>query len=99
MMRAYGMRPASIYFKYALKNAVLPVMTNLGMTTASLFSGAFVVETVFSFPGIGYYATSSLLSFDYAPMIGSIIIISGLYVFLNLAVDIAYLLIDRRIRF
>jgi peptide/nickel transport system permease protein len=99
MARVYSLRPSVIYFKYALKNAILPVMTNLGMTTAALFSGAFVVETVFSFPGIGYYATTSILNFDYAPMIGAIIVISGLYVILNLMVDIAYSFIDPRIRY
>lgn len=99
MARVYSLKPRTIYYKNALKNAILPVMTNLGMTTASLFSGAFVVETVFSFPGIGYYATSSILNLDYAPMVGAIIIISGLYVVLNLLVDIAYCFIDPRIQY
>lgn len=95
---AYGVRPRRIYFKYALKNGILPTMTNLGMLTASLFAGAFVVETVFSFPGLGYYATSALLYQDYPPITGAAIVIALLFLVMNLLVDVCYGLIDPRIR-
>lgn len=99
MAWAYGVNPRKIYFKYALKNGILPTLTNLGMLTARLFGGAFVVETVFTFPGLGYYATSALLYQDYAPVAGAAIVIAFLFLFVNLLVDISYLVVDPRIRF
>jgi peptide/nickel transport system permease protein len=99
MAWAYGVKPRKIYFKYALKNGILPTLTNLGMLSARLFGGAFIVETVFSFPGLGYYATLGLLYQDYAPITGSAIIISFLFLLANLVVDVMYLLVDPRIKF
>jgi len=96
---AYGLKPWKIHFKYALKNAVLPTITNLGMTMAFLFGGAFIVETVFSFPGIGYYSTLALLQQDYAPVAGVAIVVSLLYLVVNMLIDIVYVVIDPRIRF
>jgi peptide/nickel transport system permease protein len=99
MAWAYGLSPRKIYFKYALKNAVLPALTNLGMTMAYLLGGDFIVETVFSFPGLGFYATMALLQVDYAPVAAVAIIISFLYLCTNLFVDLLYVLIDPRIKF
>lgn len=96
---SYGMPKKRVYFKYALKNAILPALTNLGMTCAYLFAGAFLVEYIFRIPGIGYYATNALIFQDYAPIAGCILLVSGLYAFLNLFIDILYAIIDPRIRF
>jgi peptide/nickel transport system permease protein len=99
MAWAYGLSPRKIYFKYALKNAILPTLTNLGMTMAYLLGGDFIVETVFSFPGIGFYATMALLQVDYAPVAAVAIIVSFLYLCTNLFIDLLYVLVDPRIRF
>jgi len=99
MARAYGFSERTVNYKYALRNGIIPALTNLGMTAAALFGGAFLVETVFSFPGIGYYATTSIIHLDYAPCVGVAIVISLLYILFNLVVDLSYLLIDPRIRF
>lgn len=99
MAWAYGIKPRKIYFKYALKNGILPTLTNLGMLSARLFGGAFIVETVFGFPGLGYYATSALLYQDYAPITGSAVVISFLFLLANLLVDVSYFVVDPRIRF
>ncbi len=99
MAWAYGLSPRKVYYKYALKNAILPSITNLGMTLAYLLGGDFIVETVFSFPGLGFYATMGLLQVDYAPIAGAAIIISFMYLCTNLFVDLLYVLVDPRIKF
>ncbi len=96
---AYGVKPRRIHYKYALKNAILPTITNLGMTMAYLFGGAFIVETVFAFPGIGYYSTLALLQQDYAPVTGVAIIVSVLYLIVNVCIDVLYVFIDPRIQY
>ena len=96
---AYGVNHRKIHYKYALKNAILPTITNLGMTMAHLFGGAFIVETVFGFPGIGYYSTLALLQQDYAPVAGVAIIVSILYLIVNVCIDLLYVVIDPRIRY
>ncbi|MFC2108052.1 ABC transporter permease [Candidatus Bipolaricaulota bacterium] len=95
---AYGIKRRKIYFKYALKNGIMPTITNLGMLSARLFGGAFIVETVFSFPGLGYFATSALLYQDYASITGAAIVISSLFLVANLVVDVIHLAVDPRIR-
>lgn len=97
--RAYGFAERTINYKYALKNGIIPAFTNLGMSAASLFGGAFLVETVFSVPGVGYYATTSIIHLDYAPVVGVAIFVSVVYIFFNLVVDLLYPMLDPRIRY
>jgi len=96
---AYGVKPRRIHYRYALKNAILPTITNLGMTMAYLFGGAFIVETVFGFPGIGYYSTLAILQQDYAPVTGVAIVVSVLYLIVNVCIDLLYVVIDPRIKY
>jgi oligopeptide transport system permease protein len=96
---AKGVSPLPLIFKHTLRNAVIPVVTYLGPLTAYILTGGFVVETVFSIPGLGRYFVQSILSRDYPIIMGTTIFLAALIVFLNLLVDIAYKLIDPRIQF
>jgi len=99
MARAYGFGAFKINYVYALKNALTPVISVLGLITGSLLGGAFLVETVFDWPGIGLYATRSITNVDYAPVIGVALLTSFTYVLINIIVDITYTLIDPRIKY
>ena len=94
--RASGLAPRTVIFTYAFRNAVLPVITTLGMVFSFLLGANVLVETVFAWPGIGLYAVNALLTSDYAPVQGFVLTMAVLYVALNLAIDIAYGLVDPR---
>jgi ABC-type dipeptide/oligopeptide/nickel transport system permease component len=96
--RASGLAPRTVVFTYAFRNAVLPVITILGMVFSFLLGANVLVETVFAWPGIGLYAVNALLTSDYAPVQGFVLTMAVLYVALNLAIDIAYGLVDPRVR-
>ncbi len=96
--KAKGLNNTQITFKHALRNALLPVVTVLGPMTAALLTGAFVVEKVFSIPGMGKYFVTSVTTQDYTVIAGTTIFYGAFLVFANLAVDIAYGFIDPRIR-
>ena len=96
--RASGLAPRTVVFTYAFRNAVLPVITTLGMVFSFLLGANVLVETVFAWPGIGLYAVNALLTSDYAPVQGFVLTMAVLYVALNLAIDIAYGLVDPRVR-
>jgi len=96
--RASGLAPRTVIFTYAFRNAVLPVITTLGMVFSFLLGANVLVETVFAWPGIGLYAVNALLTSDYAPVQGFVLTMAVLYVALNLAIDIAYGLVDPRVR-
>ena len=96
--RASGLAPRTVVFTYAFRNAVLPVITTLGMVFSFLLGANVLVETVFAWPGIGLYAVNALLTSDYAPVQGFVLTMAVLYVALNLASDIAYGLVDPRVR-
>jgi ABC-type dipeptide/oligopeptide/nickel transport system permease component len=83
---------------YAFQNAMLPVLTTMGMVFSFLLGANVVVERVFSWPGIGSYALEALIASDYAPVQGFVLTLAVLYVMLNLCIDIAYGLIDPRVR-
>lgn len=99
MARAYGFGGFRVNFIYALKNALIPVTSVLGLTTGYLFGGAFLIETVFDWPGIGLYATRSILNVDYEPVVGVALLTSFIYVAINIVTDIIYPLIDPRIKY
>ncbi len=99
MARASGFGPFKVNFVYALKNALTPVISVIGLITGSLLGGAFLVETVFDWPGIGLYATRSITNIDYSPVIGVALFTSFSYVVINIVVDVAYTWIDPRIKY
>lgn len=95
---AKGVKPVKLIFKHTLRNAVIPVITYLGPLTAYTLTGGFVVETVFSIPGLGRYFVSSIINRDYPIIMGTTIFLAALIVFFNLVVDIAYTIVDPRIK-
>jgi ABC-type dipeptide/oligopeptide/nickel transport system permease component len=95
--RALGLRSPTVLVRYALRNALLPVVTTLGMVFSFLLGSNVLVEKVFAWPGIGSFAIESLTAADYAPVQGFVLTMGVLYVLLNLLIDLAYLLIDPRV--
>jgi peptide/nickel transport system permease protein len=96
--RASGLAPRTVIVTWALRNALLPVVTTLGMVFSFLLGANVLVEKVFAWPGIGSYAVEALITSDYAPVQGFVLTMAVLYVLLNLAIDLLYGLIDPRMR-
>jgi oligopeptide transport system permease protein len=96
--RAKGLTDSSIIVKHALKVAILPVVSFLGPLAANLLTGSIVVEAIFNIPGMGGYFVNAILNRDYFLLIGVVIVYCTLLVALNFLVDIAYTLLDRRIK-
>src|SRR6266478_4340293 len=96
--RASGLPPRRIVLVYAFRNAVLPVITTLGIVCSFLIGGSVLVEKVFAWPGVGSYAVEALIASDYASVQGFVLMMALLYVFLNLCIDIVYGLVDPRVR-
>jgi ABC-type dipeptide/oligopeptide/nickel transport system permease component len=96
--RASGLPRRRIVYVYAFRNAVLPVITTLGMVFSFLLGANVLVEKVFAWPGIGSYAVEALIASDYAPVQGFVLTMALLYVLLNLAIDMVYGLVDPRVR-
>ena len=95
--RAKGLMTPKIIFKHALRNAVIPVITYLGPLTAFTLVGGFVVETVYTIPGLGRYLVQSVQNRDYFIIMGTTIFLATLVVIMNLVVDILYRVVDPRI--
>ena len=95
--RASGLPHTQVLYAYALRNALLPVVTTLGMVFSFLLGSNVLVEKVFAWPGIGSYVIEALVSSDYAPVQGFVLTMALLYVALNLAIDVTYVLIDPRV--
>jgi ABC-type dipeptide/oligopeptide/nickel transport system permease component len=95
--RAAGLGPGTVLVTYALRNALLPVVTTLGMVFGFMLGSSVVVEKVFGWPGVGSYAIDALTASDYAPIQGFVLAMGLLFVLLNLAVDLLYTLIDPRV--
>jgi len=96
--RASGLSPFTVIFTYAFRNAMLPVITTLGMVFSFLLGANVLVEKVFAWPGIGSYAVEALIASDFAPVQGFVLTMAVMYVALNLLIDIFYGLIDPRMR-
>ena len=96
--KAKGVHHNSITFKHALKNAFLPILTVIGESFGTLITGAAVVETVFNIPGLGQLIVNSISRRDFITIQGSILMMTFMYVILNLVVDILYGVIDPRVR-
>jgi peptide/nickel transport system permease protein len=95
---AKGLTTAVIRRRHVLRNAMLPVVTTIGLQLGLLLSGAILTETVFAFPGIGQEIYSSIINKDYAVLQGAILFIAILYVLINLVVDVLYGVLDPRVR-
>jgi dipeptide transport system permease protein len=96
--RANGLSPRMVIVTYAFRNAMLPVVTTLGMVFSFLLGANVLVEKVFAWPGIGSYAIEALIASDFAPIQGFVLTMAIMYVLLNLAIDLLYGVIDPRVR-
>jgi peptide/nickel transport system permease protein len=97
--RAKGLSGARVVLRHALANALIPVITVLGLTFALLIGGAIVTETVFGLPGVGNLVVSAVLRRDYPVIQGALLVIAALYVLINLAIDLLYLVVDPRVKY
>jgi len=96
--RASGLSTRMVIITYAFRNAMLPVVTTLGMVFSFLLGANVLVEKVFAWPGVGSYAVEALIASDYAPVQGFVLVMAILYILLNLFIDILYGVIDPRVR-
>ena len=97
--RSRGIPERTIVMKHAFKNALIPVITVVGLRFGGLLAGSMLVETVFSIPGIGRFMVDGVLKRDYPVVQGTILILAATFVLVNLAVDLIYALIDPRIKY
>lgn len=97
--RSLGLKPDTVMYRDALRNALLPVVTSVGLILGWSLGGEVLVEVVYSWPGLGYYAVNSILNTDYAPVQGFVLLTATIYVLVNLVVDLLYTVIDPRITY
>ena len=97
--RAKGLPGRTVVFRHALRNALLPVVTNIGLEIPFLFTGAIVTETIFSWPGIGKLTIDATRLFDYPTLMGLLLIAALVTIAANLIADIAYAVVDPRIKY
>ena len=97
--RAKGAPERSVLFRHALRNAAAPIVTVVGVAITTLISGVVVTETIFNIPGVGSLIVDAVLARDYPVVQGTILFFSFIYVFVNLAIDLVYVLLDPRIRY
>lgn len=95
--RAEGIRERTIRFRLALKNAILPTLTVLGLSFAYSITGAFLVEIIFSWPGVGTYVTQAILSVDFPVIMGVTLVVTVVYLIVNLVVDLLQAALDPRV--
>jgi len=96
--KAYGLPHSLVIYRYALKNAIGPTITVVALSFAYSLAGTFLIEAVFSWPGLGYYAALSVITVDYPAIMGVTILIAAFYVILNTLVDIVHAVLDPRIK-
>jgi peptide/nickel transport system permease protein len=97
--RAKGLGERSVTLRHALRNALIPVVTVVGLQFGSLLGGTVIIEQVFSIPGVGRFALEGINLRDYPVVQGAVLVIAGAFVFVNLVVDILYAFIDPRVRY
>jgi peptide/nickel transport system permease protein len=95
--RAKGVSRRGVVMRHAMRNALIPTTTLLGLQVGNLLSGAFLVEVVFSWPGIGFYSINTIQNFDYQAIMSITVILAVTYTLVNLVVDVLYTLLDPRI--
>jgi peptide/nickel transport system permease protein len=96
--RAKGLPERVVMFKHVLRNALVPIITVIGLTVALMIGGTVVTETVFNLPGVGNLVVRAVLRRDYPVIQGTLLVIAAIYVLINLAIDLTYTLVDPRIR-
>ncbi len=96
--RAKGLRQGTVVWHHAARNALIPTVTTIGVTFGSLLSGAVLTETIFSWPGLGRYATNSAINLDFPAVMGVTLLAALVYTVANLVVDVGYHWLDPRIR-
>ena len=97
--RAKGLSRGRVHRHHALRNALLPVSTVIGLQLGSLLGGALLTETVFAWPGIGKYVVDCILKSDFPVVQGVVLLIGVIFIVINLAVDIVYAYLDPRIKY
>jgi peptide/nickel transport system permease protein len=97
--KAKGLRMFGVVYKHSLKNAIIPVLTVIGLQTGLLLGGAILTETIFGWPGIGRYLYDAIIYRDYPVIQSGILIIASIFVLINLIVDLLYVFIDPRIKY
>jgi ABC-type dipeptide/oligopeptide/nickel transport system permease component len=97
--RAKGVPPSSVVGKHALANALIPVVTVVGLQYGFLLGGAVVTETIFAWPGVGRLAITAILQRDYPVVQGCVLLVAVVFVLVNLLVDLLYGWLDPRIRY
>ena len=97
--KAKGLPGRKVTFKHALRNALLPVVTNIGLEIPFLFTGAIITETIFSWPGMGKLTIDATTQTDYPVLMGVLLITSLIVVLANLIADVAYAVVDPRIKY
>ena len=98
MARSKGLPERTVVYRHAFKNALIPTITLTGLIFGSLLSGTVLVETIFSWPGIGRYAVTAITYLDFAAVMGYTLIVTLVYIVVNLCVDVLYAIVDPRIR-
>jgi ABC-type dipeptide/oligopeptide/nickel transport system permease component len=97
MARAKGVPEWRLLWRHVLRNSLLPTVTVFGNTVNALLAGAFVVEAIFDWPGLGWYALHAILASDYAAIVSITLVIAIICTSVNLLVDLAYQMLDPRI--
>jgi dipeptide transport system permease protein dppB len=95
---AKGVKPKNIVFKHALRNAILPIITIMGPTIAAVLTGSFVIEKMFSIPGLGKYFVDSINDRDYTMVLGVTVFYAIFLIIMMILVDIIYVLVDPKIK-
>ncbi len=96
--RAKGLGEGVVVLKHALRNAMVPIVTVLGLTVALMIGGAVVTETVFGLPGVGSLVVNAVLRRDYPVIQGALLVIAAIYVLINFAIDLLYAVVDPRVK-
>lgn len=97
--RSKGLREKAVIFRHSLKNAMLPVITVIGLQTGLLLAGAILTETVFAWPGMGRWVVNAIVARNFPVVQAAVLVFASIFVFVNLVVDISYALFDPRIRY
>jgi peptide/nickel transport system permease protein len=97
--RGKGLTERAVVYRHALRNALIPTVTLVGLQTGSLLAGAFLVEIIFSWPGIGFYTVNAIMAMDFNAIMSTTLIVAVVYTITNLVVDILYVALDPRISY
>ena len=97
--RAKGLAPSTVLWRHAIKNAMIPIVTVLGLQMGYLLGGVVIVETVFNLPGLGRFTVDAISSRDYPVVQATVLLVTVIVLFINLFVDILYAFLDPRIKY